>query len=117
MKKKTKTDSEKRRLGDGEKKPTSCFITVDERNSSYDTKASARLTLGGKIVARASCTSGSRFAAMRCAGKALGLPDVPFSNGLNERITLKDEGTPRPGYRLFTAKLNGHPPEPGKEAS
>lgn len=110
MKKKTKKDSEKRRLGDGEKKPTSCFITVDERNSSYDTKASARLTLGGKIVARASCTSGSRFAAMRCAGKALGLPDVPFSNGLNERITLKDEGTPRPGYRLFTAKLKRKEP-------
>lgn len=89
------------------KKPTSCIVTVDERNS-YDTNnAVARLSLGGKIVARASCTSGAKFAALRCAAKAFGICDVDFSNGLEKKITLTDCGESKPGYRVFTAERKG----------
>lgn len=86
-------------------KPTSCIVTVDERNNSYDNIAVARLTVGGKIVARASCTSGGKFAALACAAKVFGIHDRHWYTSAVKKITLRDCGESKPGYRVFAAEL------------
>lgn len=87
--------------------PAGCLVTVDTRHASYVFRASAKWTVGGKIEARASCTSGALHAAIRCAAKMFGLTS-PSITQLEAVIALQEVSSyslHRPGFRQWVAVL------------
>lgn len=96
------------------KEAAACIVTVDMRDGANVYRASAKWAVVGKIMARASCTSGPLHAAIRCAAKMFGLTN-PSIVQLEAEIVLQEVAgyeKGRPGFRQWIAALKG-PPQSG----